>query len=475
MSRAELRRDIRLHLNGTAVSVSDAPIHTTLLAWLRKRGLTATKEGCAEGDCGACTILLGKATGDGFDYHAVNACLVLLAQADGRSVITAEGLAKDHPAPTLLAEKHGTQCGFCSPGFTMSLAGLARTTQRDDETILDAISGNLCRCTGYRPIIEAARALPVIDPSASEAVEAAALLATTTGDLDYTSADGQRLYAPTALADALAFLAQYPKAWLWSGGSDLGLRITKRLERPEAVLSLGRIADLQGITETANGLRVGAAVPYGEALPALARLAPGLGALVQRLAAVQIRNIGTLGGNIGTASPIGDSLPPMIALGAILTLASAQGQRQVAMEDFITGYRQTVLQPGEVIVAIDFPRPTENAVLHCYKIAKRYDQDISTVSAAFLLTVEGGVITQARIAYGGVAAKPLRAMATEAALIAQPWSLATLRTAGLAVNSDISPMDDVRGSAHYRRTVAANLLERLWHESTDAPRLAEVS
>ncbi len=465
--------DIRFVLNGTLTSVREAAVHTTLLAWLRAQGLTATKEGCAEGDCGACTVLLGTPN-NGLDYRPINACLVLLGQADGRAVLTAEGLPLDHPAPTLLASHHGTQCGFCSPGFTMSLAALARHPARDEATILDALSGNLCRCTGYRPIVAAARALPWLEQNGDEAALSETLRGLT-GPLDYTSPGGQRFYAPETLSDGLAFLAGHPKAWIWSGGSDLGLAITKRLQQPEAILSLGRIESLRTIETNADGLQLGAAVSYAAAKAPLTRLAPAVGRLMARVAGEQIREIGTLGGNLGTASPIGDSLPMLLALKATIAVASLTGTRHIAMDDFITGYRTTALQPGELIVAIHIPHPSATTIIGCAKIAKRFDQDISTVSSCFAVTLEAGFVTAARLALGGVAAKPIRASKAEQALIGQPWTLATTQAVGQILAEEITPLDDVRGTALYRRTVAGNLLERLWREQAGEATLESLS
>ncbi|SOD92580.1 xanthine dehydrogenase small subunit [Caenispirillum bisanense] len=466
-----MRDTIRFALNGRPLAVDGVPSHTTLLQWLRADGLTATKEGCAEGDCGACTVLLGTPADGTLDWRAVNACLVLLPQVDGRAVVTAEGLAAadgtPHPVQSALAEAHATQCGYCSPGFTMALAALAQRPERDDTAILDAIAGNLCRCTGYRPIVEAARNLPQVDAPAADASLAARLSEWSSEGLAYSAGAG-RFLAPVTLAEALRLRAAHPDAWVWAGGTDLGLRVTKRLEVPGTVLFLGRVAELRGLRESAEGLEIGAAVPYADALAALTDLAPAVGDLVRRIGAAQVRNMGTLAGNIATASPIGDSLPPLIALGATIDLASPAGRRTVAAEDFVTGYRQTVLRSDELIVAIRIPRPAPGTRVAAYKIAKRIDQDISTVSAAFALRVEAGRVTAMRVAFGGVAARPLRATVTEAVLLGKPWTADTVAAAKAAVAADISPMSDFRGSADYRRLVAANLLDRLYLETTES-------
>jgi xanthine dehydrogenase small subunit len=468
--------EIRFALNGHMVGVGGVSPARTLLGWLRAEGLTATKEGCAEGDCGACTVLLGTPRpdgshrdGHGVEWRAVNACLVLLAQVHGKAVVTAEGLTTadgaPHPVPRALAEAHGTQCGFCSPGFTMALTALALTDDRSEEGIRDAIAGNLCRCTGYRPILEAARGLPRLDlPLNPALVEDLRDLATRGLDVAH---DGQRVIAPVSLGTVLSVRAAHPEAWVWAGGTDLGLRLTKALERPALVLSLGRVKALRGMRRIGDSLEIGATTPYAEALGALATLAPALGDLVRRVAATQIRNLGTLAGNLGTASPIGDSMPPLLALDAQVVLGSERAERVIPLEDFITGYRKTVLARDEIIVAVRIPRPAPGMHVSCHKVAKRVDQDISTVSAAFALGLDGGRARHVRLAFGGVADRPKRAKRAEAALAGQPWTRETLAAAKEALQDDIAPMDDARGSAAYRRLVAANLLDRLFLETTE--------
>ncbi len=463
-----MRPEIRFFLNGRPCRLSGLPPHTTLLEWLRGQGLTAVKEGCAEGDCGACSVLIGTPRRARLDWRAVNACILMLPQVDGRAVVTAEGLARGdgslHPAQRLLADTHGTQCGFCSPGFAIALAALARRPERDDETILDAIAGNLCRCTGYRPILEAARALPVIAPAVEEAEIAATLERDCAQPLDYR-AGGGRFVAPRDLDAALAVLAEEPEAWVLAGGTDLGLRITKRHEEPRCVVSLARVGELAAVGREGRDTVIGAAVPYADALEAISALAPSVGALVRRIGAAQIRAVGTIGGNLANASPIGDTLPPLIALGASVELASREGRRTVAVEDFVTGYRKTVLRPGEVVVSVRIPAPGAATLVRAYKVARRIDQDIAAVSAAFALSVEDGRVTRARVAFGGIAERPLRTPEVEVALTGRLWSLETARAAGEAARRAVRPISDVRGSAGYRATVCGNLLERLWWDT----------
>jgi xanthine dehydrogenase small subunit len=465
-----VRHDIRLAVNGRVETVTGLAPHTTLLNWLRARGQTSVKEGCAEGDCGACTVMVGMpAKAGGFDWRATCSCILTVPQLDGRAVITAEGLrgadGAHHPAQTLMAEGGGTQCGYCSPGFVMALANLARRPERDNETILDAISGNLCRCTGYRPIIEAARALPVFAAPDGEAKLAADLIAGTADGLDYAASDG-RFIAPDDLEGALAARVLHPDAWILAGGTDLGLRITKRHEVPKTLLWLGRVESLRTVVETPAGVSIGAGATYEDALPALARLHPQLAALVRRIGGAQIRSVGTIGGNLGNASPIGDSMPALIALSAEVEIAGPAGRRRrVPVEDFITGYRKTVLAADELIFAVHIPRPHRDAEFRAYKVARRIDQDISAVCAAFRVRIEDGKLIEAVSGWGGVAARPVRGRAWEGAMLGKPWSHSTIEASKAALlASDVTPISDFRAGADYRRAVCAGLVDRLWHE-----------
>ena len=470
-----MRNEIRLVVNGQPETVSGVAPHTTVLNWLRARGMTATKEGCAEGDCGACTVMLGTPKADGgFEWRASCSCILVVPQLDGHALITAEGLRDatgHHPAQVLMAEGGGTQCGYCTPGFVMALANLARRPERDDETILDAISGNLCRCTGYRPIVEAARALPVVDAPANEAGEAAQLLAQTKDGLSYTAA-GARFIAPNTMDEAVEAHAEHPDAWILAGGTDLGLRITKRHEVPPALIWLGRIAETKFITESKAGLSIGAGVTYEDAIPAFNRIHPELGDLVRRIGGAQIRSVGTMGGNLGNASPIGDSMPALIALSAEIEIAGPRGKRRrVPAADFITGYRKTVLAADELIFAIHIPKPHPESQFRAYKVARRIDQDISAVCGAFRLRIEGGKVVEAVSGWGGVAARPVAGKAWAAALLGKPWTFANAEASKAALlASDVSPITDFRGAADYRKTVCAGLVQRFWHETSgDVP------
>ncbi|MBK1667290.1 xanthine dehydrogenase small subunit [Rhodovibrio sodomensis] len=466
--------ELQFTLNGSPRRVADQPAHRMTLDWLRAQGLRATKEGCAEGDCGACTVLLdrGQTRADGTpDWRAVCACILPLAQLDGCRVVTTEGLSdgqgQPHPAQTAMAEQFATQCGYCSPGFVMSLAAIATRPERDDDSLMDALAGNLCRCTGYRPILDAARSLPVTQPRPNDPALDAGQQDRRTTRLDYTAPDGGRFVAPTTLDELAALRAALPDAWLWAGGTDLGLKVTKDGAHPPTILSLDRLDALHEVRSTDDGgLVVGAAAPYADMLDRLAALAPDLASYFRRLGGAQIRNIGTVGGNLGTASPIGDSLPALIALDAGVELIGPRGRRRVAAADFVTGYRQTVMAADDLIAAIRVPPPTPGSRFAGYKIAKRVDQDISGVSGCFRIAVaDDGTVAELRAAFGGVAPRPLRATGTEAFLTGKPWTRETARAARSAVLEDISPISDARGTADYRKAVAANLVERLWHDT----------
>jgi xanthine dehydrogenase small subunit len=449
---------IAFTLNGQAQTLPPGTSPTTsLLDWLRgPAALTGTKEGCAEGDCGACTVVLEEADGR---RTPVNACLTLLGQLHGRAIRTVEGLrAPDgtaHPIQLAMAESDGTQCGFCTPGIVMSAWAHARI----GGDVHEALAGNLCRCTGYRPIVEVVSrvapddiAPPALPPAASARFEA----------------PGQVFRLPASLEELLALRAAHPDAWLLAGGTDLGLRVSDHREVPADVICLLNVPELHAVEAQPDGLRIGAAVPYARLLD-LFRAEPGFapfGALLARLGSRQIRGLGTLGGNLGTASPIGDALPPLVALGAVVRVASLRGAREMPVEDFLTGYRRNALAPDEVVVSILLPRPAPGTHLACEKISKRHDQDIATVGAALLVREEAGVVAEARLAFGGVGATVIRAARAEAALRGKPFDAASVAAAAEALAGDIAPLSDWRGSAAYRLAVAQGLLHRLHLRAT---------
>lgn len=463
---------IRFVLNGEEHTVDASVVpSTTMLDYLRDRlRMTGTKEGCAEGDCGACTVVRVAADGK---MEAVNSCLMQLGQADGQEILTVEGLQAANggemmPVQDAMANGDGTQCGFCTPGFIGALYALQQSGEKiDDETIHDALAGNLCRCTGYRPIIEAARAAcgkavpykPAEDRPDAE---------------DLHEAPGQTFHAPTDLAELTALRAANPRAMLLAGGTDLGLLASKQRIRPPVVIHTSRVTELQELTETEEALTIGAAVTYTNALPYIERLYPSLATLVHRIGSRQIRNLGTIGGNIGNASPIGDTPPSLIALGATVALVSPNASRGIPLEEFFIDYRRTDLAPNEIIRSVTVPKLGEGESFRVYKISKRYDQDISSVVGAFKLKIDGGKVTEARIAFGGMAATPKRAAAAEGALVGADMSENAFRAAGEAVLKDFAPISDHRASAEYRTRVAANLFVRLYRDLAGTERELEV-
>jgi len=450
---------IRFNLNGAAHEATDVSPTTTMLDYLRDiLGMTGTKEGCAEGDCGACTVVRVI---DG-RFEAVNSCLIQVGQADGVEILTVEGLEEINggaltPVQDAMATGDGTQCGFCTPGFIGALFALEQSDEEISEDIIhEALAGNLCRCTGYRPIVEAARVAcnSMVDykpgsPPARSAEHAAG---------------GQVFHVPETLADLTRLRAAHPDAMLLSGGTDLGLSVSKGRERPAVVIHTAQVAELAVIKETDDALSLGAAVSYTHALPYIDRLYPSFAEMIRRIGSRQIRNLGTIGGNIGNASPIGDTPPCLIALDATLTLASAEGERDIAIEDFFLDYRKTDLKAGEVIKTIRIPKLTAGQSFRTYKVSKRYDQDISAVIGGFRITLNDYRVSEARIAYGGMAATPNRAPNVEAALIGASWSEAAAVAAGACVAEDYAPLTDHRATADYRSRVAANLCTRLYRD-----------
>ncbi len=439
-------------LNGREVSASPGTSPTaSLLDWLRAAGLTGTKEGCAEGDCGACTAVLEEADGR---RVPVNACLTTLGQLHGRAVRTVEGLrgpdGAPHPIQRAMAESDGTQCGFCTPGIVMT----AWAHAREGGEVHEALAGNLCRCTGYRPILDVFAALeddgagvPALPPVASARFEA----------------PGQSFWLPGSLAELLELRAAHPDAWVLAGGTDLGLRVSDHREAPAEVICLLNVPELGAMEVAGDALTIGAAVPYRLLLETFRReagFAP-FGELLARLGSRQIRALGTLGGNLGTASPIGDALPPLVALGATVRLASVRGERALPVEAFLTGYRKNALAPDEVVVSVTLPRPGPDVLLACEKVSTRHDQDIATVGAAMWLRMRGAQVAEARLAFGGVGPTVTRARGAEAALTGRALDAGTVAAAVEALERDIAPLGDWRGTAEYRMAVAGGLLRRL--------------
>lgn len=449
------RMILRFLLNGEPVEIADPPPTLSLLDWLREsRGLTGTKEGCNEGDCGACTVMVTDADG----IRALNACLLFLPQLHGKAVRSIEGLAAPdgtlHPVQDALVTHHASQCGFCTPGFAMAMAVAHMTGETDVDT---ALAGNLCRCTGYVPIARAAEA-------AARAPIAAWLRdPLPAGADDPADAAAAGAFLPRS-ADALAdWFAAHPDATLIAGATDVGLWVTKGLRDLGPVAFLGGCADLRRVEVTATEIRLGAGVSIAALLDQMQAHHPHFAAMLTRFGSAQVRAAATVGGNIANGSPIGDTPPALIALGATLHLRRGDSRRALPLEDFFLDHGRQDRAPGEFVEAVTIPRQPD--ALRCYKLSKRRDQDISAVCGCFNLGIEDGTIRRARIAFGGMAGVPRRARAVEAALTGRPWSEATLQAALPAFAEDFQPISDMRASATYRLAAARNMLLRLWHEA----------
>jgi xanthine dehydrogenase small subunit len=437
--------EITFRLNGEIVRTRE-PATRTLLDYLREgRGLCGTKEGCNEGDCGACTVMVEEESGK----KPLNACILFLPQLHGKSVTTVEGLSKGdtlHPVQSAMIEEHGSQCGFCTPGFIMSMATAHARGETSHEDIL---AGNLCRCTGYAPILRAAQkaeSAPV--PEGFEHIPFAA------------PAVVQR---PETVDELAALYALRPTATLIAGATDVGLWVTKQMRDLDEVIFLNGVNDLKGITETDEALEIKAMTPIADLIALFKPYAPSLSEMFRRFASTQVRAAATLGGNIANGSPIGDSPPPLIAAGATVTLRKGEDQRTIPLEAFFIAYGKQDRQPSEFVESITVPK-AGLANLAVYKLSKRFDQDISAVCGAFNIAVKDGIVRSAVIAFGGMAGTPARARTVEAALIGQPWNEATIAAALPVFAEDYTPMSDMRASAGYRLTAAQNMLRRLYAE-----------
>jgi xanthine dehydrogenase small subunit len=474
----EARRELRFLLNDEEIALADAAPDETLLDWLRlRRSLRGTKEGCAEGDCGACTVLVGRLCGGQLVYEGVNACIRFLGSLDGCHVVTVEHLkGRDgtlHPVQQAMVDFHGSQCGFCTPGFVMSLYGLwMRSPDPSDEEIEKALQGNLCRCTGYEAIIRAARAVSSYGQGGTDVLAlerdavASRLKAMRDGRRVEIGEGRQRLVVPASVDDLAAVLDTEPAATIVAGSTDVGLWVTKFMREISPAVFIGGLEELQAISEANGFVTIGAGVSYSKARSFLAQRIPALGTLIDRIGGDQVRNMGTIGGNIANGSPIGDMPPPLIALGATVTLRRGGERRSVPLEDFFIAYGKQDRRPGEFVEALHVPLPKDGAHFSVYKVTKRRDEDITAALGAFHLGIEGGTVSSARIAYGGMAATPKRARAVEAALTGQPWSQETVEAALAAYDKDYQPISDMRASAEYRMLAAKNLLRRFFIETT---------
>ena len=476
MSKNINRKNIRLLLGWEPIEVHSINPNTTVLQFLRDHlNLIGTKEGCAEGDCGACTIIVGEAKDRELHYKAVNACILFLPFVDGKQILTVEHVATKvlHPVQLAMVDLHGTQCGFCTPGIIMSL--VAHHLNRGGKTrreIDDVLAGNLCRCTGYGTIIDAARqalkekTLDVWGKNIS-----AALLHLLEWKTDQKalriSKSGMEFFAPQTLDQLNEILADNPESTIIAGMTDVGLWVTKGGKQLDTLVSLLQVEGLEDIKLKEEGIEIYAAVTYNQVKETLAKVSPSLGELNRRIGGTQIRNTGTVCGNIANGSPIGDMSPPLIALDSSIVLRSTNGRREIPLEDFFIGYGVQDLRASEFVEQIRIP--ALRGIFRCYKISKRFDQDISAVLGAFKLEIEGGKVKSARIAFGGMASTPKRAERCEEALIGSLWGEEAIKYAKIALDRDFDPINDVRASGDYRTLVARNLVEKFFLETQNCP------
>ncbi|HHL43283.1 MAG TPA: xanthine dehydrogenase small subunit, partial [Hellea balneolensis] len=417
-----MRDTIRFLYNGEVITEHHLDPTMNVLEYLRTRlGQTGTKEGCAEGDCGACTVVLGELEDGTLRYRAINACIVFVPVLDGKELITTESLGTPdapHPIQKALAENHGSQCGFCTPGFVMSLYALGQSDQPPTrENVNEALAGNLCRCTGYGPIIDTAMTMAPTRATHKHIDTLKALQSDETVHLRANiHGDEKQIFIPKTEAELARLLSECPDAVLLAGGTDIGLWVNKQHRVLPTVIYLGQISSLNKIRKTDTHIRIGAGVKYSDALPLLGQFYPDMDTVMRRIGSTQIRNLGTIGGNIANGSPIGDMPPLLIAAGAELTLASLQGQRTLALEDYFIDYGQQDLRTGEYVQSITIPKPGAQQEFFAYKISKRFEQDISAVCMAMSFDLVDGICENVRIAFGGMAATPKRASTTEQAL-----------------------------------------------------------
>jgi len=470
------RNEITFRHKGRTVALSGFPPDRLLLDWLREQaGAKGTKEGCGEGDCGACTVVLCRPRAGGLTYEPVNACILLLGQIDGAELITVEDLAEGetlHPVQQAMVDFHGSQCGFCTPGIVMSLFAHYHADQpASRDSVNEALAGNLCRCTGYRPIVDAA--LAVIDGAphdrfAAQGPARLAVLETLPGGDVFVGDAASFFAAPASEAALSALYAEHPDAVLLGGATDVGLWVTKRLMRLPKIIWLGRVAGFDRIAIGAAGLTIGAGAKLTDATPHLAAIHPDLGLLMARFGSTQVRVSGTAGGNIANGSPIGDLAPALMALDGGVELRNGADSRTLPLEAFFLGYGKQDRRPSEYVRALHVPRLKPHQAYRAYKVSKRFDEDISAVMGAFRFDLDGRRIAAARVAYGGMAATPKRASACEAALVgADLDEPATWAAAVAAIAADFQPLSDMRATAAYRCEAAANLVKRALIEVAD--------
>jgi xanthine dehydrogenase small subunit len=450
---------------------------TTVLNYLRAlpqhRGV---KEGCAEGDCGACTVVVGELRPDNtIDYRAVDSCLLFLPMIHGKQLITVENLKDSsgnlHPVQQAMVDKHGSQCGFCTPGIVMTLFALYKEGKKQSrDEIADALAGNLCRCTGYEPILKAGAAACTgegKDQFSADKPRIVGLLESIATEGISISTELERYDQPATLDECLALIDKFPHALIVNGATDVALRVTKKFETLGHIIDCSRVSELRSVSSDKRTLAIGAGVPMTEVMKLVKSDFPAFYQMLDVFAARQIRNVATLGGNIGTASPIGDSLPVLMAYGAEIVLQSRSGTRRVKAESFVKGYRTTIRRPDELIMAVVLPRPSAATRIRSYKVSRRRDLDIATVSAGFRVEVDDkGIVSDFALAYGGMAECTKRSISAEGFLKGKAWNRQQVEAAQRLVDEDFSPISDVRGSAEFRRIAARNLLLKFWSETT---------
>ena len=480
-----MRDQVLLHINGCPHQVASRQALLSLSDFLRHElGLVGTKIVCSEGDCGACTVLIGRVRDGRLQYQSVDSCIQFMFQLDGTHVVSVEGLSPDGQLSAVqqaMVDCHGSQCGFCTPGFVVAMAGMLEERERLDEAEMRyGLTGNLCRCTGYIPIIEAGaalddqahRRLEELYPSAPMLAE----FAKTAGDpieLSATCGDRQHLlFSPVDVDSAVDFLGAHPEASIVAGATDLGVRINKTHAVPETILDLNRLTELEGVSVAADRLVLGARASWTAVEEACQSLVPQFHEIVTLFGSPQIRNVGTIGGNIINASPIADSLPFLYVMDAELELTSSRGARLVNINDFYRGYKQLDLEPGELLTRVIVPLPAEDELLRLYRVSRRRDLDIASFTAAIRLRLDGNSIATAAIAYGAVGPTIIRARQTEDFLRGQPFTEATMRRAGELAVDEVSPISDVRGSADYRYQLTRNVLLKFYHEQQPSVRVA---
>ena len=485
---------VQFILDGELVEIENPDPTRSVLQYLREDlRRVGSKEGCAEGDCGACTVVVGELVNDRIQFRSVNACIQFLPTLDGKMLFTVESLKASygannsqlHPVQQSLVDFHASQCGFCTPGFVMSMFALYKTdADINRESIDDALSGNLCRCTGYRPIIEASlhmteyptpdNANPLVFESASkrsneisdqeqQAIDQLRQIKRSQG-LELKTSQGH-YHAPSSIDELAKTYSDHPEAHILAGGTDVGLWVTKQLRELSHVIYLGNIEALNRIETRESSIEIGAGVSLTDAFSALSQQYPELNQFFRRFASVPVRNAGTLVGNIANGSPIGDSMPALICIGASVKLRQGTQSREISLQDFYIDYQKNALQAGEFVETVIIPVKDKTWQLRSYKLSKRFDQDISAVCAAFSIRLEEGKITDIRIAFGGMAAIPKRAAQTEALLVGQSWDESSVHQAMAALSQDFAPLSDMRASSQYRQQTAANLLYRFYLET----------